>query len=77
MEEEANQVLFRVALDPNKIDIRRAVEKIYDVKVIGVNTQVMRGKIKRVGRSVGRRPKWKKAIVTLAEGMSIDFFTPE
>ncbi len=77
MEEDANQVLFQVALGSNKIEIRRAVEKIYDVKVIGVNTQLVRGKLKRVGRSVGRRPKWKKAIVTLAEGSTIDFFAPE
>jgi large subunit ribosomal protein L23 len=76
MEEDANKVLFQVSLDANKIEVRRAVERIYDVKVVDVNTQVMRGKIKRQGRSSGRRPKWKKAIVTLAEGSTIDFFAP-
>lgn len=77
LEEDNNQVLFQVALDANKIEIRQAVEKLYDVRVLGVNTHRVRGKIKRVGRNTGRRPMWKKAIVTLAEGSSIDFFAPE
>lgn len=77
MEEAHNKFLFEVALDANKIEIRQAVEKIYDVKVMGVNVQVVPGKEKRVGRSVGYRRKWKKAIVTLAEGSSIDFFVAE
>lgn len=77
LEEDFNQILFEVELDANKIEIRQAVEKIYDVRVKSVNTQVVKGKLKRVGRNVGRRPKWKKAIVTLAEGSSIDFFAPE
>jgi large subunit ribosomal protein L23 len=76
MSEVVNKVLFEVTLRANKIEIRKAVEKIYNVKVTSVHTQVVRGKIKRVGRSVGRRPNWKKAIVTLAEGSAIDFFAP-
>lgn len=77
MGEEDNKVIFEVALEANKISIRRAVERIYSVKVTSVHTQIMRGKIKRVGRSTGRRPKWKRAIITLAEGSSIDFFVSE
>jgi large subunit ribosomal protein L23 len=77
MGEAGNKVLFEVAMDANKIEIRKAVEKIYSsVKVTGVHTQIVRGKIKRVGRSVGKRANWKRAIVTLAEGSSIDFFAP-
>jgi large subunit ribosomal protein L23 len=76
MSEDVNKVLFEVAMRANKIEIRNAVEKIYNVKVKSVHTQIVRGKIKRMGRNVGKRPNWKKAIVTLAEGSSIDFFAP-
>ena len=74
MGEEDNKVLFEVALDANKIDIRQAVEKLYDVNVLSVRTQVVRGKIKRVGRNTGKRRNWKRAIVKLDEESSIDFF---
>jgi large subunit ribosomal protein L23 len=74
MGEASNKVLFEVEMRANKIEIRQAVEKIYKVKVTSVHTQVIRGKLKRVGRSLGKRPNWKRAIVTLAEGSSIDFF---
>lgn len=77
MGETANKVLFEVERDANKVEIRKAVEKIYSVKVLSVATQQVRGKLKRVGRSIGKRPNWKKAIVTLAEGSSIDFFAPQ
>jgi len=76
MSEEVHKVLFEVDPRANKIEIRSAVEKIYNVKVTSVHTQVVRGKLKRVGRSVGRRPNWKKAIVTLDAGSTIDFFAP-
>ena len=76
MSDEANKILLQVAMNANKIEIRKAVEKLYAVKVVRVHTQVVRGKIKRVGRNVGKRPNWKKAMVTLAEGSSIDFFAP-
>lgn len=72
--EENNQILFEVAMGANKIEVRKAVEALYDVKVTSVNTQIVRGKLKRLGRHVGRRPNWKKAIVQLAEGSNIDFF---
>ena len=68
------QVAFEVASDANKIEIRHAVEKLWSVEVLKVRTTVVRGKEKRLGRFVGRRSNWKKAIVTLAAGQNIDFF---
>lgn len=72
--EVANQVVFRVDPRANKVEIRRAVEEVFSVKVTAVRTARHLGKVKRVGRNVGRRPGWKKAYVTLAEGHHIDFF---
>lgn len=77
MGEDDNKVLFEVALEANKIQIRQAVERIYGVKVSSVHTQRVRGKIKRLRYSSGKRSNWKKAIVTLAEGSEIDFFAPQ
>lgn len=74
LKELERKVLFEVARDANRADIRRAVEALFSVKVASVRTQVVRGKTRRLGRFVGRRPNWKKAIVTLAEGSDIDFF---
>jgi large subunit ribosomal protein L23 len=71
---EANKVVFEVALGANKIQIRNAVESLFNVKVIDVNTLVQRGKPKRVGRQDLKRPNWKKAVVTLREGDDIQFF---
>jgi large subunit ribosomal protein L23 len=68
------QVLFEVALDANKIEIRQAIEALFSVKVVDVHTQIVRGKDKRVGRFIGQRSSWKKAIVTLAKGNKIEFF---
>jgi len=70
----SQKVLFEVARDANKIAIRDAVERLFNVKVQGVRTQIVRGKEKRIGRFVGRRPHWKKAIVTLKAGDTIEFF---
>ncbi len=72
--EQANQVLFRVAPDANKVEIRQAVETCFKVKVEKVHTVRVLGKMRRVGRSVGQRPLWKKAYVTLAAGQTIDLF---
>ncbi len=72
--ETAQVVAFEVAKDANKIEIKRAVESAFDVKVKNVNTVLVAGKVKRVGRQFGKRSNWKKAYVTLAEGSSIDFF---
>jgi len=71
---EGNQVVFEVALDANKIEIKSAVESLFSVKVTNVNTLVQRGKPRRLGRMAGKRPNWKKAVVTLAEGNDIRFF---
>ena len=72
--EDNNQVVFRVRRDSNKIEIRKAVENLLGVKVTAVNTSVSRGKTKRLGQKMGRRPNWKKAVVTLAAGEDIEFF---
>jgi len=74
---DQNQVVFEVSRDANKIQIRDAVEKLFNVKVVNVNTLVMRGKDRRMGRAYGKMQNWKKAIVTLKAGDSIDFFTTE
>ena len=73
-EEYSQKVVFEVANDSNKIEIRRAVEELFNVKVTKVHTLVQRGKIKRVGRNTGRLPSRKKAFVTLQSGDSIEFF---
>jgi large subunit ribosomal protein L23 len=70
----AQKVVFEVATDANKIEIRNAVQKLFNVHVTDVHTLNSRGKLKRVGRSIGRRPRTKKAIVTLRPGDTIEFF---
>lgn len=65
---------FWVDLDANKNDIKNAVEKIFNVKVLGVNTQRVPGKVKRMGKHVGQRSTRKKAYVTLKEGDKIEIF---
>jgi len=70
----AQKVVFEVARDANKIEIRSAVQTLFKVTVTGVRTLVVRGKQKRVGRFSGRRPAWKKAFVTLKPGDNIEFF---
>ena len=72
--ELGNQVVFAVRPDANKIEIKHAVEQLFKVKVVKVRTSNILGKTRRVGRSVGRRPSWKKAYVTLGAGQRIDFF---
>jgi large subunit ribosomal protein L23 len=72
---ERNQVLFRVKPTATKPQIKAAVEKLFDVKVVGVNTLITKGKVKMFRGRPGRRSDVKKAIVTLAEGHSIDVTT--
>lgn len=72
--EENNTVTLAVDPRANKHEIRRAVEELFEVKVLDVHTIRMPRKTRRVGRSAGRKPEWKKAIVRLAEGHSIEFF---
>ena len=69
---EHNQVVFRVAVDANKSEIRQAVEGLFGVSVVKVNTIRQQGKVKRFRGVIGKRNETKKAIVTLAEGDSID-----
>ena len=75
--ERSNQVAFRVATWSNKGQIKAAVEKLFNVKVEDVKTINMKGKEKRFGRTVGRRIDWKKAMVRLKEGETIDFHTAQ
>ena len=74
MAEKTNQVLFKVRPDANKIEVKKAVEALFKVKVLKVRMIRYLGKMRRVGRNVGRLPQWKKAYVTLQEGDKIDFF---
>ena len=68
-----NTVVFKVATNATKAEIKAAVEKLFEVEVTGVTTLVVKGKTKRHGQRVGRRSDWKKAYVTLADGSEIDF----
>ncbi len=72
---EENKVVFEVAREANKIQIKTAVQTLFKVSVVDVNTLVMRGKERRMGRGYSRMQNWKKAIVTLKAGESIDFFS--
>ncbi len=72
--EENNLVTLAVDPRANKHEIRRAVEQLFDVKVLEVRTMRMPRKSRRVGKFVGRKPEWKKAVVELAQGQSIEFF---
>ena len=72
--EADNQLTFEVDRKANRVEIRHAVERIFNVRVKKVRTIQMKGKVKRVGRIVGKRRDWKKAVVTLAAGENIEFF---
>ncbi len=72
--QEHGEYTFEVAVDATKPAIRQAIEKLFGVKVTGVWTSQQRGKVRRVGKTAGRRPNWKKAIVKLREGDTIDIF---
>jgi large subunit ribosomal protein L23 len=72
--EAANQLTFEVDRRANKVEIRRAVEKVFGVKVVDVRTMQRQGKVKRFGRTLGQRNNWKKAVVTLAPGEHVEFF---
>jgi large subunit ribosomal protein L23 len=69
-----NIVAFVVNRDANKIEIKESVEKLFKVEVDSVKTVNVAGKMKRVGKSAGKRPNWKKAYVSLKKGCNIDFF---
>ena len=72
--EAGRQYAFEVDPEANKVEIQHAVERLFKVRVLQVRTTNVLGKIKRLGRRYGKRPDWKKAIVTLKEGDRIDFF---
>ena len=72
--EAANQVSFEVDRRANRVEIKRAIEKIFNVRVSSVRTIQVKGKIKQRGRIVGKRKDWKKAVVKLSPGQRIDFF---
>ena len=72
--QERGEYTFRVASDATKTSIRGAIEKLFGVKVTNVWTSNQRGKSRRVGAALGRRPHWKKAIVKLRQGDTIDIF---
>lgn len=71
---ERGQYIFEVARNANKIDVKRAVEEVFKVHVRGVNIVQVHGRVRRVGRNVGRTPGWKKAIVSLVQGDRIELF---
>lgn len=72
--ESSNQVTFKVHPGANKIEVRKAVERLLRTKVVDVRTMNVRGKTRRMGRNVGKRPDWKKAVVRLAPGEKVEFF---
>ncbi len=74
LREDHNRYAFVVDESANKLEIKRAIEELFKVKVESVSTQNVRGKIKRLGRFSGRRPSWKKAIVKLKEGQVLPLF---
>lgn len=74
LREDENKYLFEVDLRANKRQIREAVETLFDVTVEGVHTMIVRGRMRRMGRGYAKTRNWKKAIIELADGESIDFF---
>jgi large subunit ribosomal protein L23 len=75
--ERDNQIVFKVAVDATKLEIKRAVESLFEVEVDSVKTLNVKGKTKRHGAQMGRRVNWKKAYVSLKEGQEIDFLGSE
>ena len=73
LKEDHNKIILLVALDANKIEIKRAVEMAFKVKVKNVATITNKGKVKRTGGRIGQRSDWKKAIVTLKEGEKVEY----
>jgi large subunit ribosomal protein L23 len=72
--EVANEYAFEVDGSANKIEIKNAIERLFNVKVTKVRTMNMTGKLKRMGAHQGRRSGWKKALVTLTEGQTLDIY---
>ncbi len=76
LEEDHNIYCFEVGMSANKIEIKAAIEELFDVEVASVRTLIVRGKQKRFGRKVGRRPNWKKAYVKVKGDRQIDLLNP-
>lgn len=74
LRETSNKYMFEVDRHANKIEIRKAVETLFNVSVVDVNTLIIRGRMKRMGRGYSQTKNWKKAIVTLKQGDSIEAF---
>ena len=74
LKSDHNQIVFEVAMNANKIQIKNAVKAMFGVDAVSVNTLIQRGHVKRMGRHYGKRQNWKKAIVTLRPGDDIQFF---
>jgi len=74
LRDKMNQIVFEVHRDANRIQVARAIEELFKVRVIVVNTMQVKGKRKRRGRIVGKRRDWKKAVATLAPGEKVEFF---
>jgi large subunit ribosomal protein L23 len=74
MRDRENKFAFEIDLKANKTEVKQAIEQLFKVKVVAVKTAIVRGKFRRIGRSEGQRPNWKKAIVTLKEGDAISLF---
>ena len=74
LQDKENRYIFKVHPDANKIEIKKAIETAFDVKVLNVKTINMKGKTKRLGRFEGKRSSWKKAIIRIKEGDTIDIF---
>lgn len=72
--EGTNQITFKVHKKANKVEIRQAVETFFKTKVLDVRTMNVRGKRRRMGKTVGKKSDWKKAVVRLAPGENIEFF---
>ena len=72
--ETNNRYVFKVQRKANKYQIKDAVEKMFDVKVVNVRTAVLPGKVKRVGRSIGKTSSWKKAYIQVQEGQKIELY---
>jgi large subunit ribosomal protein L23 len=74
MRDRENKFAFEIDMKANKTEIKQAIEALFKVKVVTIKTAIVRGKFRRIGRNEGRRPNWKKAIVTLKEGDAISLF---
>jgi large subunit ribosomal protein L23 len=74
LREDGKTIVFQVARDANKVEIKRAIEQLLGAKVATVRTGIVHGKVKRQGRFAGRRPDWKKAYVTLRDGQKMPEF---